>query len=112
MKIMLAAWDGRYRHSTAWVNAYDKSFLHSGLYFFSAPPRLRGELLLFPIMERRRRQVLASLPDDHEKYQEMFPRKAKPEPVQATSGRLEIERDGHVAYLEYTLAGQGPATHP
>ena len=26
------------------------------------------------------------------------------EPVQTTSGRLEIERDGHVAYLEYTLA--------
>jgi hypothetical protein len=41
-----------------------------------------------------------------EKCQEMFPRKAKPEPVQATSGRLEIERDGHVAYLEYTLAGK------
>ena len=35
----------------------------------------------------------------------MFSRKAKPQPVQATSGRLEIERDGHVAYLEYTLAG-------
>ena len=39
----------------------------------------------------------------------MFHRKtssAKPEPVQATSGRLEIEREGHVAYLEYTLAGR------
>jgi hypothetical protein len=39
----------------------------------------------------------------------MFRRKAssaKPEPVQATSGRLEIERQGHVAYLEYTLAGK------
>src|SRR5947209_5769287 len=36
----------------------------------------------------------------------MFSRKAKPEPVQATSGRLEIEREGHVAYLEYTLAGK------
>lgn len=38
----------------------------------------------------------------------MFHRKAlapKPEPVQATNGRLEIERDGHVAYLEYVLAG-------
>jgi predicted GNAT family acetyltransferase len=37
---------------------------------------------------------------------DMFSRKAKPEPVQATSGRLEIERDGHIAYLEYTLAGK------
>ena len=36
----------------------------------------------------------------------MFGRKAKPEPVQATSGRIEIERQGHVAYLEYTLAGK------
>jgi len=39
----------------------------------------------------------------------MFRRKtssAKPEPVQLTSGRLEIERLGHVAYLEYTLAGK------
>ena len=39
----------------------------------------------------------------------MFRRKtssAKPEPVQVTSGRLEIERQGHVAYLEYTLAGK------
>jgi predicted GNAT family acetyltransferase len=36
----------------------------------------------------------------------MFQRRAKPEPVQATSGRLEIERQGHVAYLEYTLAGK------
>jgi len=36
----------------------------------------------------------------------MFRRKAKPEPVQATSGRIEIERHGHVAYLEYTLAGK------
>jgi len=39
----------------------------------------------------------------------MFRRKAsstKPEPVQATSGRLEIERQGHVAYLEYTLANK------
>jgi hypothetical protein len=41
-----------------------------------------------------------------EKWQDMFSRKGKPEPVQATSGRLEIERDGHVAYLEYTLAGK------
>lgn len=30
---------------------------------------------------------------------------SKPSPQQATSGRLEIERDGHIAYLEYTLAG-------
>src|SRR5712675_2843223 len=37
---------------------------------------------------------------------DMFPRKAKPEPVLATSGRIEIERQGHVAYLEYTLAGK------
>jgi uncharacterized protein len=39
----------------------------------------------------------------------MFHRKAssaKPEPVQATSGRIEIERQGHVAYLEYTLVGK------
>jgi predicted GNAT family acetyltransferase len=38
----------------------------------------------------------------------MFRRKtsAKPQPVQATSGRLEIERHGHVAYLEYVLAGK------
>jgi predicted GNAT family acetyltransferase len=27
-----------------------------------------------------------------------------PEPV--TSGRFELERDGQIAYLEYTLAGQ------
>lgn len=26
-------------------------------------------------------------------------------PQQVTTGRLEIERDGEVAYLEYTLAG-------
>lgn len=36
----------------------------------------------------------------------VFRRKAKPEPVQATSGRFEIERQGKVAYLEYTLAGK------
>jgi len=30
----------------------------------------------------------------------------KPVPEQVTSGRLEIERQGHVAYLEYTLAGK------
>jgi uncharacterized protein len=30
----------------------------------------------------------------------------KPAPQQVTSGRLEIERQGHVAYLEYTLAGK------
>jgi len=32
--------------------------------------------------------------------------KRKPVPQQATSGRFEIERDGQVAYLEYTLAGK------
>jgi hypothetical protein len=40
---------------------------------------------------------------------DMFHRKAspaKPEPVLTTSGRIEIERQGHVAYLEYTLAGK------
>jgi predicted GNAT family acetyltransferase len=37
----------------------------------------------------------------------MFGRKKpSPSPLQATSGRLEIEREGHVAYLEYTLAGK------
>lgn len=35
----------------------------------------------------------------------MFGRK-KQEPQKVTGGRLEIERDGHVAYLEYTLAGK------
>jgi hypothetical protein len=33
-------------------------------------------------------------------------RHSKPSPQKATSGRLEIEREGHVAYLEYTLAGK------
>ena len=32
--------------------------------------------------------------------------KRKPAPQQATSGRFEIERDGQIAYLEYTLAGK------
>jgi predicted GNAT family acetyltransferase len=32
--------------------------------------------------------------------------KDKRVPQQVTSGRLEIERDGHVAWLEYTLAGK------
>jgi predicted GNAT family acetyltransferase len=37
----------------------------------------------------------------------MFGRKKPlPSPQQATSGRFEIERDGHLAYLEYTLAGK------
>ena len=37
----------------------------------------------------------------------MFGRKkSSPSLVQATSGRLEIEREGHIAYLEYTLAGK------
>ena len=35
----------------------------------------------------------------------MFGR-SKPSPQQVTSGRFEIERDGHLAYLEYTLAGK------
>ena len=30
----------------------------------------------------------------------------KPSPQKVTSGRLEIERNGHMAYLEYTLAGK------
>lgn len=30
----------------------------------------------------------------------------KPAPQKVVSGRLEIERDGHVAYLEYALAGK------
>lgn len=29
----------------------------------------------------------------------------KTEPQQVTTGRFEIEQDGHVAYLEYTVAG-------
>ena len=32
--------------------------------------------------------------------------KSKPSPQQVTNGRFEIERDGHVAYLEYNLAGK------
>ena len=39
----------------------------------------------------------------------MFQRKTpstKPSPQKVISGRLEIEREGHVAYLEYTLAGK------
>ena len=31
--------------------------------------------------------------------------KRKPIPQPATSGRFEIEREGHLAYLEYTLTG-------
>jgi uncharacterized protein len=31
---------------------------------------------------------------------------SKPSRQQVTSGRIEIERLGHVAYLEYTLAGK------
>jgi uncharacterized protein len=30
----------------------------------------------------------------------------KNEPQQVTTGRFEIEQDGHVAYLEYTVAGK------
>ena len=33
-------------------------------------------------------------------------RGSKGAPQQVTSGRFEIERDGHVAYLEYALAGK------
>lgn len=35
----------------------------------------------------------------------MFGRQ-KSGPQQVTNGRFEIERDGHVAYLEYNLAGK------
>jgi predicted GNAT family acetyltransferase len=31
--------------------------------------------------------------------------KKKSAPTLVTSGRFELERDGHIAYLEYTLAG-------
>ena len=31
--------------------------------------------------------------------------KQKPAPQKVTTGRFEIERDGQVAYLEYTIAG-------
>jgi uncharacterized protein len=34
----------------------------------------------------------------------MFGR-SKPQPQKVTSGRFEIERDGNIAYLDYTLAG-------
>ena len=30
----------------------------------------------------------------------------KPTPQKVTSGRFELERDGQIAYLEYTLAGK------
>ncbi|HZU30856.1 MAG TPA: GNAT family N-acetyltransferase [Candidatus Angelobacter sp.] len=32
--------------------------------------------------------------------------KSKPAPQQVTNGRFEIEREGHMAYLEYNLAGK------
>jgi hypothetical protein len=35
---------------------------------------------------------------------EIFRRKPRP-PQKVTAGRFEIERNGEVAYLEYTLAG-------
>ncbi len=35
----------------------------------------------------------------------MFGRHEKPTPQKVTSGRFELERDGHVAYLEYSLGG-------
>lgn len=31
--------------------------------------------------------------------------KRKPEPQLVTTGRFEIEREGHIAYLEYQLGG-------
>lgn len=31
--------------------------------------------------------------------------KPKPSPQQVTNGRFEIEQDGHIAYMEYNLAG-------
>ena len=34
----------------------------------------------------------------------MFGRKKEP-PQEVKTGRFEIEQDGHVAYLEYTIAG-------
>jgi predicted GNAT family acetyltransferase len=53
--------------------------------------------------------TVASLAADRENSS-MFGRaktsQAKPAPQKVTSGRLEIERNGHVAYLEYTLAGK------
>ena len=30
----------------------------------------------------------------------------KPDPQQVTTGRFEIERDGKIAYLEYTMTGK------
>lgn len=45
------------------------------------------------------------IPRTVEENRDMFGR-TKQEPEKVTSGRLEIERDGHVAYLEYTLAGK------
>src|SRR5438309_2283891 len=37
----------------------------------------------------------------------MWPFHRKPKPAQVvTNGRFEIERDGQVAYLEYSLAGK------
>ncbi len=35
----------------------------------------------------------------------MFGQGKKAEPQQVTSGRFELERDGKVAYLAYTIAG-------
>jgi predicted GNAT family acetyltransferase len=35
----------------------------------------------------------------------LFGRRDAP-PQEVTSGRFEIEQDGHVAYLEYTIAGK------
>lgn len=32
-------------------------------------------------------------------------RKPSPEPVKVTSGQFELEQDGHVASLQYTVAG-------
>jgi predicted GNAT family acetyltransferase len=46
-------------------------------------------------------RILPAIPENGS----MFGRN-KPSPQQVTNGRFEIERDGHVAYLEYTLAGK------
>jgi predicted GNAT family acetyltransferase len=36
----------------------------------------------------------------------LFGRKETPTPQEVKSGRFEIEQNGHVAYLEYTIAGK------
>ncbi|MGZ4856592.1 MAG: GNAT family N-acetyltransferase [Candidatus Angelobacter sp.] len=84
MKTMLAAWDGR-RAAHAFSNQGSAS----------GPPRLEA--------------IVASSAADQDNGS-MFRRSkassGKAAPQQVTSGRFEIERQGHVAYLEYTLAGK------